>query len=333
MGQKRTSHPRFRREGATSRVELTDDDAEILRHVYRHRFVRAEDLYRLFPDRSPDRLSRRLTLLFRAGYLDRPVAQIDRFKQGGSQSLVYGLDTAGARYLKEHCGVKVGTADWKSRNRSYTRENLDHTLDVARFMIDVEVACRDRDDLSLIHFEDMLARAPLATQSSKNPMCWAVPVNWHGSRAVVHIAPDAIFGLRTVGTDGKARRAYFFLEVDRGTMTIVPSERMRESDAFLYRATILRKLYAYADSFRQELHKEHFGIAAPRVLFVTTSEARADAMRAAAKELVIKPMKLPAAMFLFCTSNAKAPLWAGDADGHDAPLLPESSTAFETRRP
>jgi len=168
MGQKRTSHPRFRREGAVPRVELTDDDAEILRHVYRHRFIRADDLYRLFSDRSADRLSRRLTALYRAGFLDRPIAQIDRFKQGGSQSVVYGLDTAGARYLKETLGVPIGSADWKSRNRSYTRESLDHTLAVTHFLVDLEVACRARPDVSLIRFEDILANAPEATLANQH---------------------------------------------------------------------------------------------------------------------------------------------------------------------
>src|SRR6266699_2407999 len=128
MESRRASYPRFRREGEAPPVELTDDDVAILRHVFRHRFVRADDLYRLFPERSPDRLSRRLTLLYRNHYIDRPIAQIDRFRAGGSQALVYGLDTAGARYLKAKFGASIGATDWKARNRTYKRENLDHTL-------------------------------------------------------------------------------------------------------------------------------------------------------------------------------------------------------------
>jgi hypothetical protein len=281
-------------------VELTDDDATILRHVYRHRFIRADDLYRLFADRSADRLSRRLTALYRAGYLDRPIAQIDRFTKGGSQSLVYGLDTAGARYLKETLGVSIGSADWKSRNRSYTRESLDHTLAVTRFLVDLEVACRARSDVSLIRFEEILAKAPEATRRSRFPMSWPVPIQWHGGKAEVRVAPDAIFGLRVVRADGTAARTHFFLEIDRGTMTIVPSERVRESDAFPYRATILRKLYAYADSYRLKLHEERYGIKAPRVLFITTSEPRAEAMLEATQKTVTQTSRLPAGLYIFC---------------------------------
>jgi hypothetical protein len=298
VGRKRASHPRFRREGVPSRIEITDDDAEILRHVYRHRFIRAEDLYRLM-GRSEDRLSRRLTLLYRAGFLDRPIAQIDRYKQGGSQSMVYGLDKAGARYLKEMTGAPIGATDWRSRNRTYTRENLDHTLAVTKFMVDVEMACRSQPNVSLLTFDDILAASPEATRRSRNPMSWSVPIQWHGGKATVQIAPDAIFGLRVVREDGKAMRSYFFVEIDRGTMTIVPSERVRESEAFPYRATILRKLYAYGDSYRLALHKERFGIQSPRVLILTTSTSRATAIRRAAAEFVVKPFRLPPGMFLF----------------------------------
>ncbi len=326
MGQKRTSHPRFRREGDTPHLELTDDDAEILHHVYRHRFIRAEDLYRLFSDRSADRLSRRLTALYRAGFLDRPIAQIDRFKQGGSQSMVYGLDAVGARYLKETLGVPIGSADWKSRNRSYTRESLDHTLAITRFLVDLEVACRARTDVSLIRFEDILANAPEATQRSRFPMSWPVPMQWHGGKAEVHVAPDAIFGLRIVRADGTAARSFFFLEVDRGTMTIVPSERVRESDAFPHRATILRKLYAYADSYRLGLHKERFGFKAPRVLFLTTSEARAAAMRSAAQQQISNWARVSTGSFLFRILATGNPLSAFcyDTAGNSVNLVPEN---------
>jgi hypothetical protein len=283
------------------------DDVAILQAVYRYRFVRAEDLYRLFPARSPDRLSRRLTLLYRAGYLDRPPAQIDRYKQGGSQFLVYGLDTLGARFLKEQRGVSIGSADWRSRNSTYTRENLDHALAVSRFLVDLEVAFRERPNVQVITFDEILATAPEKTRSAKSPGSWPVPVQWSGGRATVYVAPDAIFGLRLVDADEKARRAFYFLEIDRGTMTIVPSERVRQSDAFPHRSTVVRKLCAYADSFRLSLHKEVFGFERPRVLFVTTSAARAEAMRRAAHDLVVQPLRLPAGMFLFGScSNGKS---------------------------
>ena len=231
--------------------------------------------------------------------------------------MVYGLDAAGARYLKETSGVPIGSADWKSRNRSYTRENLDHTLAITRFLVDLEVACRARSDISLIRFENILANAPEATRRSRFPMSWPVPISWQGGKTEVHVAPDAIFGLRVVRADGTAARAYFLLEIDRGTMTIVPSERVRASDAFPYRATILRKLLAYADSYRLALHTARFGIQAPRVLFLTTSSVRAEAIRLAAQKCAHETSHLPTGAFLFGIESAGDPLAAefGDVEG------------------
>ena len=325
MGRARKSYPRFRREGEPPRVDLTQDDIAILRYIYRHRFIRADDLYRLFPDRSPDRLSRRLTLLYRSEFLDRPIAQIDRFREGGSQSLVYGLDNAGARYLKERAGMPIGPSDWRARNRSFTRESLNHTLAVARFLVDLEVSSRLRTDVSVIPFEDILAGAPLETRRSRTPMSWPVPVQWSSGRAAINVVPDAIFGLRLQRQNEKPMQSYVFLEIDRGTMTITPAEQVRDSEAFLYRTTMLRKLLSYAESWRQGLHKQQFNIPAARVVTLTTSAARVEAMQKAAHDLVVKPLRLPAGIFLFGIHGTLADPFDvefEDTVGHHVRLLP-----------
>ena len=299
MGAVRKSYPRFRREGGAPRIILTEDDFAILLCIYRHRFVRADDLYRLFAHRSRDRLSRRLTWLYRNQFLDRPVAQIDRFREGPTQALVYGLDNAGARVVAEQFGVPTGSADWRSRNRAFTRENLDHTLAVTRFMIDLELACRERPDLELMTFDAILANAPEATRTAPLPMRWAVPVSWSMARAQVQIMPDATFGLKATRPDGSLAQSFVFLEVDRGRMTIAPSARNIESEAFLYRATLLRKLLAYAESWRRNLHQTRFAIRAPRVLFLTTTQARADAIRDCAQTQVLARGGIPTGVFVF----------------------------------
>lgn len=324
MAEGRRSYPRFRREGEVPRVDLTDDDAAIIRCVYRHRFVSAEDLYRLFANRSADRLSRRLTALFRAHYLDRPIAQIDRFTKGGSQPLIYGLDKEGARFLKEKFGAPIGATDWRALNRRYVRENLDHTVAISHFLIGVEVACRERPNVSYIPFEEILARAPEETRRGPYPGRWSVPVQYSGPRTAVNVAPDAIFGLKMTNSAGQAMSSYVFLEVDRGTMTIAPAESVRESDAFMFRSTVLRKLLSYAETWRQKTSQKLFSIPAARVLFVTTSVARAEAMREAANDLVVRPLKLPASLFAFGQSvsgNALSAVYK-NAVGLDAPLLP-----------
>lgn len=303
MGTIRQSFPRFRRDGEAPRIALTEDDTLLLQHVFRHRFVRTDDLYRLFPNRSAEKISRRLMRLYRNGFLDRPIAQIDHFRGGGSQPLVYGLDNAGARYLAENRAIMVRIDDWKARNRSYTRENLDHTLAISKFMIDMELACAAQEHIDFVRLEDMITQASAGTGALAQSARWSVSLPWHGHEAVVQIAPDALFGLRRRKHDGSLSRTYLFVEVDRGSMTIAPSDAVRRSEAFLYRSSMLRKFLAYAVSHRDNVHQKHFGISAARILFLTRSWERAASMQKAAAALVIPHLDISPDLFLFSSEQ------------------------------
>ena len=68
------------------------------------------------------------------------------------------------------------------------------------------------------------------------------------------MTPDAIFGLHYLHKPEGANRAYFFLEVDRGTMPVV-----RRS---LKETSIYRKLLAYHATAANELQVQHFGFKA-----------------------------------------------------------------------
>ena len=153
--------------------------------------------------------------------------------------------------------------------------------------------------VSIIPFDEILAGAPDATRALAQPGRWPVELRWFQSHGTVHIIPDAIFGIRATGEDGRTTRTFIFLEIDRGTMTIVPAKQVRESEGFIFRATILRKFLTYAESYRQEVHKRRLGIPAARVLTLTTTPARAEAMRAAAEHFVLMGQKVPPGLFLF----------------------------------
>jgi hypothetical protein len=141
--------------------------------------------------------------------------------------------------------------------------------------------------------------APAATRALAQPNRWPVLLPWHGHSASVVVAPDGIFGLRKRDAEGKVLRSYYFVEIDRGSMTIAPSETVRRSEAFLYRSSVLRKLLAYGVSHCDGTHQRHFGVPASRVLIVTTKTSRAEEMRRVAEQLVVKPLQLPAGLFLF----------------------------------
>lgn len=318
MSTRRVSYPRFSRNNLPARtVVLTDDDMMMLRYIRRYRFVRTTDLFALMQHRSSDRLSRRLTQLYRAGYLDRPASQIDAFRGRGSQPLVYGLDTLGVRAIAG-TGEHQRTDSVRKRNQAFTRDNIDHTLATTAFMVSVDLTCREQDDLSFIPFEEWPRK-----HMERRDLRWPVELPWHGTCASVVVAPDAAFALRHASL-GATKTSYVFVELDRGTMTIVPSDTVRRSPAFLYRSSILRKLLAYSISHRDGTHQRRFGIHAARNLFLTSSPARALEMQQAAETFLLPHLPVPNELFLFGVSGATDPLGTHYIDimGQTASLLP-----------
>src|SRR6266404_5000054 len=90
--------PRFKRSPAVVSLRLTERDRDILALVRRHRFLVSDDIKALVSG-SQQQILRRLQRLFHHGYLDRPRSQLNYFHQGGSNSIVYGLDRKGAKVL------------------------------------------------------------------------------------------------------------------------------------------------------------------------------------------------------------------------------------------
>jgi hypothetical protein len=93
-------------------------------------------------------------------------------------------------------------------------------------------------------------------------------------RHTIGVIPDKVFGLHFPDAPEGQNRAYFFLEADRGTM---PVERKTFD-----RTSFYRKLIAYHETWRQQIHTQHFGIKSFRVLTVTSGADRVRNIAAAA---------------------------------------------------
>jgi hypothetical protein len=321
MGQLRASLPRFKRTAPSPRISLTSDDIEILRHVHRHRFISAYDLYRLCAPRAADRVSRRLTTLFRAGLLDRPICQVERYQTGGSKPIVYGLTVSGRRALVAESFI-VPDRDYTNLNRSFTRPSLDHTTATARFLVDVEIACKCRTGTQFLRSEEIISDMPR----------WRVELPWRGNRAEVLIVPDGLFGIARTA-DSKRQRSFYFLEIDRGSMAVAPSERARRDAGFLYRSSILRKLLSYAVSHREQAQAHSLGLPPARTLFVTTNASRAEAMRQAAETLVYPHFELPSDLFLFgapCADDDPLTFAFRDITGRPTSIFAEYTAKLES---
>ncbi|HEU5122566.1 MAG TPA: replication-relaxation family protein [Verrucomicrobiae bacterium] len=255
--------PRFQRSSDAPAFQLTERDVQILRLVYRHRFLRSSHICALVPG-STQQVLRRLKLLYHNGYLTRPRAQIDYYHHGGSNVMVYCLGRHGAALLKNELGPMFRFVPWDEDDNSDRRVFLKHALLVSDIVVSIELACR-QNGIRLLAEQD-LAKA-------NQPFRWKM--NVQGQR--FSVAPDRVFALEFTGSDGNIQRSYFFLEADRGTM---PVTRKTLSQSSFY-----RKLLAYEATWAQAIHEKNFGFNRFRVLTVATSPERVKSLIEACSRL------------------------------------------------
>jgi hypothetical protein len=82
------THPRRKRRFVRETPEpfqLTERDVELVRLVAEHRFLRSTHLSELV-EAPHKKVCDRLTSLFHAGYLDRPRAQLEAFRENGGSA-------------------------------------------------------------------------------------------------------------------------------------------------------------------------------------------------------------------------------------------------------
>jgi predicted transcriptional regulator len=140
----RKSNPRFRRI-PVGKLSLQKRDGEILKYVYKHRFLNSDHVAALVPG-GDQGVRRRLKKLFHEGYLDRPREQVRPFRKG-NYPYVYGLGKKGFEELPGKIKSRIAGYGWTGNNREAKQRYIDHTLLVSHFMVCVELSCRKRSSL------------------------------------------------------------------------------------------------------------------------------------------------------------------------------------------
>ncbi len=276
---------RFDRADSPRPFQITERDVEIVRQVAGHRFLRSTHISRLLDDGSHKKILERLTVLYHAGYLDRPRAQLEyHVRGGGSAPLVYALGNCGAQLLIARDGLERVNLDWARKNHQSGREFILHTLAVADFRVALAVACRTRDNIFLRHPAQLLATLPDETRASRSPWGMRIRAPHQGAMHEIAVLPDYVFALHFA--DGKRRP--FVVECDRGTM---PIER-----STLDQTSMLRKFLGYEAARQQRMHTARYGWQNFRVLIVAPTVERADNMRAV---LTRTPQLKASPLFLF----------------------------------
>lgn len=251
--------PRFERVENPPRMVLTPRDRKILLYVYLFRMLTREQIERLLfqPENGQDHFTKtskvilRLKLLFQHGYLERiplPVGQ-------GSWAWqpVYRLTNKGAEVVAKDLGNEKKdllywgkTDDRQQRTTTVTSLFLTHTLRVNDVRIAVTLAAREKG----YRVEKWLDEAQLKSQEMKE----YVPVRDENGNRMVSVVPDGYFVLH-LGD----RRADFFLELDRATMS---NSRW---------ATRVKAYLEFVDSGQ---YTERYQSTSLRILTVTTTEKR-----------------------------------------------------------
>ena len=283
-----TKRSRFRR-SASDTLALTDRDIDILKALEQHRFLTTDHLLALTGGNSRQGLSRRLRALYDAKYVDRPKAQMLAMSYAEKRPMVYALGNEGADLLSSRFQMRLPDIYWTEKNRRVKEKFVEHTLGIADFLVSLEIACRELGNIRVLSKDDILAAAPDRTRRKHHPFRWLTRVHWDNAWHEIAIVPDVVFGLHYTDRPEGKNRAYFMVEIDRGTMPVTRRDIRQTSFA--------RKLHSYADSHERKLHTELFGIRNFRVLTVTTSRERIATMQAAF--LAEVATRAPAGLFLF----------------------------------
>lgn len=284
------------------RVALTADDKQLLLEVYRHDIIDAKTVYGLLPHRTADKLGRRLNTLRKARYLER-LQQIEQVHVpgGGSLPKVYTLGPVGASFVQEAYGLPPRTKRVRERASRLSVSYLLHSLEQARFMVLMRQSAVRHPGVEFLYPEEIYRRyAPKILDRPTLPYSVRARVNWYGYREVQGTNPDGLFMLVFPAQPENQQRRSIFVEIDRGTETINPSERQSRSVKFWERSSLLRKFVVYSYAFARGVHTTEFGLPTFQVLTVTTNPDRVHELQAMYQSrLAVPPHDVNPNRFLF----------------------------------
>ncbi|MEX0287776.1 MAG: replication-relaxation family protein [Flavobacteriaceae bacterium] len=244
--------PRLRRSRFIRRFLLTNRDIEIIHHVFRHRYLRSTHIHRLVGG-SKQGILRRLQLLYHHGYLDRPLVQLEYFSKRHNKPLVYGVARKGAQILIEECAIPKERINWMLGKRTKS-VFLEHTLEIADFMVNIETKWIKESGYDLIREETLQANHRTLSR-------WKVQLRQNTQQVTHYIEPDGLFALKLPAKPNE--EIGIILEVDRGTMPVTRKN--------LHHSSIQRKLLAYERLWKQGFFKKNYGWKRIRILFIIAS--------------------------------------------------------------
>jgi hypothetical protein len=246
---------RFARSLAGKRLVLGNRDVEILRWLYRYRYLRQTHLQALLNPISPKRFVERLGDLFHeTGFVDRPVI-LGSFDRRASP-LLYEITASGIAWLAAQDALphRAVTFSHQSR-RSYSPQFL-HTMMIIEALLAIECTTLKTQRQRFVPVDEILARAPKSTRLARNPL--AIPITLEpGSKASpvrrnreTLLIPDALYGIEYL-IDGEKRYRFWAMECERTS----PAWRSTDTAS----STSLKRA-AYDGLTASRAYRTHWGI-------------------------------------------------------------------------
>jgi hypothetical protein len=233
---------RDRRQSSPPAMQLTQRDKQIVEAVHVYRVLRQDQLERLFFG-SKAAAQRVLVRLYDHGFLERRFVPV----MAGRSPTFYVLDRRGADLLRAELGYDELT--WYHSSKDLKADFLEHMLAINDVRVAFVRACEGLG-------------YPLITWLGETELKADYDhVRVPGNSRPVSVIPDGYFAI-----DTPRGRAHFFLEVDRGTMTV---------------ARFKTKVQAYIAYYRSGKYEARFGAKGLRILTVTPSRARLDNLHSA----------------------------------------------------
>lgn len=250
--------PRHKRTKDFQRMVLQPRDVAIILSVYENRFLRRDQVEKLFFS-TTSACNQRLQKLYQHKFLDRIYQPVDF----GSSQAVYALDSVGAEVVAAKLGVGKRQINWTRRHNKIEFLFLGHTLAVSEVRVGLEMALRMRDEDEALKLLFWKREAFLPREKVQDP---------DNPEKRLSVIPDAFFGLET-----DRGKLFFFVEVDMGTETL---ERFRT------------KIVAYREYWKSGQFLERYTYRNFRVLTVTNGVQRLNNLIGTADKAGAKNMFL-----------------------------------------
>ena len=239
----RKRRSRFER-AQLSAVRIQARDIQILETLYNYRFLTTSQIAALFFN-TKKRAEHRLRKLYDANLVDR----IFRPVIVGSAETIYVLGRDGVTLLSRETGTDTAEiSDIRLNAAKLKPFFLDHFIDINQ----VRVALTSASEINNYNMLFWKYENELKNKNEQGLLIADKVKDPENPGQRIPVAPDAFFGLET-----PAGRAYFFLEVDRATMT---NTRFK------------RKMTGYARYWLDGVYQEKWGYKTFRVLTTTTAK-------------------------------------------------------------